>query len=63
MLQYLFTYLTSIFSDEEGQDLAEYAILLGLIAMVVLLAVVAVGTNLSTVFGNFSTNISGWFSS
>ena len=62
MLQYLFAYLNAyLVNDEEGQDLAEYAILLGLIALVVLVAVVAVGGGLSNVFASFGTNIAGWF--
>jgi Flp pilus assembly pilin Flp len=62
MLQYYLTYLQAMLSqNDEGQDLAEYAILLGLIALIVLVAVVAVGTNLSNLFSNFGQNIGTWF--
>ena len=37
---------------EEGQTLAEYALLLALIAIVVILAVTALGTQIQTVFTN-----------
>jgi pilus assembly protein Flp/PilA len=46
----LFLYLVNRLRQEEGQDLAEYAILLALIALVVLVAVTVLGTNLSFVF-------------
>ena len=48
-------------SSEKGQDLAEYAILIGLIALVVLLAVTLLGTNLSQVFFNLATDVGNWF--
>jgi Flp pilus assembly pilin Flp len=37
-------------SDEAGQDAAEYALLIGLIALVIVIAVTALGINLSTVW-------------
>ncbi len=45
---------------EEGQDLAEYALLIGLIAIVVVLAVTALGEGLTAVFNNISTTVSDW---
>ncbi|HYO45368.1 MAG TPA: Flp family type IVb pilin [Gemmatimonadota bacterium] len=42
-------------SDESGQDLAEYALLIALIAIVVIAAVTLLGGNINTVF----TNIAG----
>lgn len=47
--------------DEKGQDLSEYAMLIGVIALVVLFAVTELGTNLSTVFSNIATEVGGWF--
>ena len=44
---------------EEGQDLAEYALLLGLIAFVVMVAVVALGRNLTIVFNAASEAVEG----
>jgi pilus assembly protein Flp/PilA len=57
----LYLYLVNLFRREEGQDLAEYAILLGLIALVVMIAVILLGTNLSTLFGNMGSAVGTWF--
>ena len=40
---------------EEGQGLAEYALLLGLIAVVVIAAVTLLGTQINTVLGRITT--------
>ena len=45
--------------DESGQDLAEYAILIGLIALAVIVAVRLLGTTLSGIFNRISSNLSG----
>jgi Flp pilus assembly pilin Flp len=42
----------SLASDESGQDLAEYALLIGLIAIVVIGAVAAFGGGLVGLFNN-----------
>ena len=47
-------------AEQEGQDLAEYALLIGLIALVVLLAVTVLGTNLSTLFSNIASRVAAW---
>jgi Flp pilus assembly pilin Flp len=59
----LYLYLVNLFRREEGQDLAEYAILLGLIALVVMIAVILIGTNLSSLFSKFGSATGTWFSS
>jgi pilus assembly protein Flp/PilA len=41
--------------EEEGQAMVEYGLLVGLIAVVVAIAAVAVGTEISTVFQNIAT--------
>ena len=41
--------------SEKGQDLAEYALLIGLIALIVILAVTLLGTQISTIFVNITT--------
>jgi pilus assembly protein Flp/PilA len=61
MLQYFLTYLQNILPQEEGQDLAEYAILLGLIALVVLVAVTALGGALDDLFQSFADEVGTWF--
>ncbi len=48
--------------SEKGQDLAEYALLIGLIALIVVVAVTLLGTNISTVFQAIADTISGWAS-
>jgi len=40
----------ALWSDESGQDLAEYALLIALIAIVVIAAVTLLGGNIRTVF-------------
>lgn len=47
--------------SEKGQDLAEYALLLGLIAIVVILAVTLLGTNISQIFSELGSEIGTWF--
>ena len=45
---------------EKGQDLAEYALLIGLIALIVILAVTLLGQQISSVFSRIASNISTW---
>jgi pilus assembly protein Flp/PilA len=59
----LYFYLVNLFRREEGQDLAEYAILIGLIAIVVMVAVIMLGRNLSTLFQSMGSAVGTWFSS
>src|SRR6185312_1151044 len=40
--------MTRLWQDDGGQDMAEYAIMLGVIAAVVLTAITLLGTNIST---------------
>lgn len=46
---------------EKGQDLSEYALLIGLLALVVMIAVEALGINLTAVFNNIALEVSTWF--
>jgi pilus assembly protein Flp/PilA len=48
----------ALLQDESGQDLAEYAILIGLIALAVIAAVTLLGGTISTVFNNIGTTLS-----
>jgi pilus assembly protein Flp/PilA len=50
-------YLRTIVSQEEGQDLLEYALLVALIALVAIVAVTAAGTSVSTIFNNIATKL------
>jgi len=45
--------------NEEGQDLLEYAMLVGLIALVCVVAVTAAGTSISGIFGSIATALGG----
>lgn len=46
---------------EKGQDLAEYALLLGLIALIVILAVTLLGNNISVIFSRLASAVGTWF--
>ena len=59
MYDYIKSWIVSKRS-ERGQDLAEYALLIGLIALIVILAVTLLGNNISTIFNAIATNISTW---
>jgi len=49
--------LTRLWRDDEAQDLAEYGLLLALIALVVIGAVTLLGTNIQTVFNNSANTL------
>ncbi len=58
MLQYLRTWLRTAIKSEKGQDLAEYALLIALIAIVVIVAVMFLGTAVSNAFNAIAQNLS-----
>ena len=45
---------------EKGQDLAEYALLIGLIALLVLISVTFLGTQIDSIFSAIGNGISTW---
>ena len=49
--------LQSFLRDEDGATMVEYGLLVALIAMVALIAVQTLGTNLSTLFSTVSTSV------
>ena len=54
----LITWLSAaVRRDEEGQGLAEYALILALIAIVVIGAVIFLGTQVNTIMSNVGTSI------
>ena len=59
MIDYIKTWLLSKRS-EKGQDLAEYALLIGLIALIVVVAVTLLGTEISTIFEEIANEIADW---
>jgi pilus assembly protein Flp/PilA len=58
MLQYFSLLLNRFRREEEGQAMVEYGLLVGLIAIVVALAAVTLGTEISTVFSNIANYLS-----
>lgn len=51
--------LRNLLDDEAGQDLPEYAVLIGLVALTVIAAVALLGGNISTTFNDVGSSISG----
>jgi pilus assembly protein Flp/PilA len=49
--------LQSFVGDDEGQDLAEYAILVALIALIAVVGVASVGDELSEIFARIAAGI------
>ena len=59
MIEYMKTWLLSK-HGEKGQDLAEYALLIGLIALIVVAAVTILGEEISIIFDEIATEIGTW---
>ena len=49
--------LVRLIKDEEGQGLVEYALILVLIAIVVIIAMTAVGKKVNTTFGTINNTM------
>jgi pilus assembly protein Flp/PilA len=47
----------NLWRDEQGQDIAEYAVMLAVILVIVVGTVKLIGTNASTVFSNVASSI------
>jgi len=58
---YLYLRIKNWLEGEEGQDLAEYALLIGLIAIVAVAGVRYLGTGVSTVMEGIADEIADWF--
>jgi pilus assembly protein Flp/PilA len=50
-------YLRRLWREEEGQDIAEYAVMLAVILVIVVGTVRLIGTNANTVFSNVGSSI------
>ena len=59
MLEYIKAWLT-VKGGEKGQDLAEYALLIGLIALIVVAAVTFLGGQITEVFNRIGNTIATW---
>lgn len=49
--------IRSLWSDESGQDIAEYAVMVAVILIVVVGTIRLIGTNSNTVFSNVASSI------
>lgn len=56
-LTYMKAYLGRYIKNEKGQAMVEYGLIIALIAIVVITAVMAIGTNLGTVFQNIADEL------
>ncbi len=50
MLMFIYNYLVSLIKEEEGQGMVEYALLIGLIAIVVIAVLVLLGPAIAAKF-------------
>jgi pilus assembly protein Flp/PilA len=55
----LVNFAKSFVSNDEGQDLLEYALLVALIALVAIAAVTAAGGSVKTIFTNIANALNG----
>ena len=46
-------------SREDGQAMVEYALILGLVSVVAIGALTAIGTNVNTIFGSIRDSLAG----
>lgn len=60
MIEYIKNIYNRIFSSEKGQDLTEYGLLVALIAIVVLIAVIVFGGNVSNFFSELAAEVQDW---
>ena len=55
----LYVWLTSLFKREEGQGLVEYALIIFLVALAVVLALTMLGSQVNSIFGDITTKLGG----
>jgi Flp pilus assembly pilin Flp len=53
----MFQLLNSLWSEEEGQDIAEYAVMLAVILVLVIGTVRLIGGNANNVFSSVASNV------
>jgi pilus assembly protein Flp/PilA len=56
-MSFLTALISSFRSDEEGQGLAEYALILALIAIVAIVALLLLGTNISAILSTIGGSV------
>jgi pilus assembly protein Flp/PilA len=57
MFAYTLALLRSVMTDRKGVTAMEYGLIASLVAVVIIVGVTAVGTNLNTLFGTIATNL------
>jgi pilus assembly protein Flp/PilA len=55
----LYLWLKNLLGREEGQDLIEYALLVGLIVIIVIVAITSAGQSVQLIFQNIAGQLSG----
>jgi Flp pilus assembly pilin Flp len=53
----MFQFLCNIWADEQGQDIAEYAVMLAVILVLVIGTVRLIGTNANSVFSQVASSV------
>jgi Flp pilus assembly pilin Flp len=53
----MFDTIKALWNDDSGQDIAEYALLLAVILVIVITVVTAIGTNANTIFSNAASKL------
>jgi len=62
MIELLRNFFASLNLDKKGQDLTEYALLVALIAIIVVLAVLFFGQEVSNFFSTLGLTVQSWLS-
>jgi pilus assembly protein Flp/PilA len=57
MFAYTLALLRSVMTDRKGVTAMEHGLIASLVAVVIIVGVTAVGTNLNTLFGTIATNL------
>jgi len=60
MIELVRNFFASLTLDKKGQDLTEYALLVALIAIVVMIAIVFFGEAVSNFFGGLGGTVNSW---
>lgn len=51
------SHLRAVLTDESGQDMSEYAVLIGLVALAVIASMVLLGESISSVFEGITSSL------